>query len=94
MTSSEGATMTVSELISSVNGAADSNVQLNEDERLGLLAACAKLHSKLESPFEASIRIMFAVGNPHLDFCYKLIWLTGLASSINSAQVGSRHETI
>jgi hypothetical protein len=53
--------MSVPELLNSINGVADLHAELKDDERCNLLAACARLHSKLENPFEMAIRFMFAV---------------------------------
>jgi len=43
---------------------ADLPGSVTEDERLSLLVVCEKLKAKLESPWEAVLRILFAVSLP------------------------------
>ncbi|RDL40880.1 Uncharacterized protein BP5553_00859 [Venustampulla echinocandica] len=52
--------MTVSELLASLNRAADSPAILTEDERKEILATCDTLRTKLENPMEATIRYVLS----------------------------------
>lgn len=53
--------MTVSDLINTINATADSPGDLKDDERAALQAACDKLKTKLETPRETGLRIIFSV---------------------------------
>ena len=54
--------MSFSDLAKSINGAADGPTQhIKEEERMELLQACENLKRALESPLDATIRIIFGV---------------------------------
>lgn len=54
--------MSVSELIQTITAAADARSRdINNEERMQLLAACQKLERALETPYEAHVRIIFGV---------------------------------
>ncbi|OAX79773.1 hypothetical protein ACJ72_05905 [Emergomyces africanus] len=53
-------TSSTPELTKALNAAADSSVQASNEERLALIAACDKLKARLESPMEATLRILFS----------------------------------
>ena len=61
--------MSVPSIIKSVNDAIaglPGPGEIKEEERLELLAACEKLKSSLESPFEFATRIIFGVSQQSL----------------------------
>ena len=51
--------MAVTDLINNINATADSPGELKDDERASLMEACNKLVSKLETPREAGLRMLF-----------------------------------
>ena len=54
--------MSFSDLAKSVNGAADDTAgNIKEPERMELLQACENLKRALESPLDATVRIIFGV---------------------------------
>ncbi|KMU85800.1 LOW QUALITY PROTEIN: hypothetical protein CIHG_03328 [Coccidioides immitis H538.4] len=53
--------MATQELINSISAASNvPTVELKEEERVALLAACTNLKSKLETPREATLQFLFA----------------------------------
>ena len=54
--------MSFSELVERMNGAADGTAgNIKEPERMELLQACENLKRALETPLDASVRIIFGV---------------------------------
>lgn len=65
--------MDISKLIKDINEAVSSPHDLSESTRVELLAASQKLSYALENPFEASLRLLFAVQELSLHQCGLLI---------------------
>lgn len=58
-------TMSVSELIQTLNARADAPPSdVKEEERAALLAACEKRKGTLKSPLETTVRVVFGVNHP------------------------------
>ncbi|KMP09001.1 quercetin 3-O-methyltransferase 1 [Coccidioides immitis RMSCC 3703] len=69
-------TMATQELINSISAASNvPTVELKEEERVALLAACTNLKSKLETPREATLQFLFA---PHQSVALRLAVDMGL----------------